>query len=552
MLDAAMKTILPLAACLGLAAGLPAQGPSAKFLFDQNLGELRAAQLPDGSYGSRLDTARVLIGMSRSPRAYAVEDGPFIRDAVLFLTGTESAFEDAWGDAAVALALECLGSERFAATIAALCRRHDIPRAVLQEIARRGVPSEPLPEDADWAQGLPLPGEEEDAVSILGGLPEQASVSQRAEAVARAALAWRRDQAVQPPGADRRRIYERGVDFLVSQRSAAGLWEFQGRPEPGISALAARALLGSERPEIRASVEPVLDWLATLQKEDGAIYDQGLPVYVTSVAVRLFVAAGRPEDRPRIERAVAWLKAVQADEGEGYSEADKFYGGIGYGSDLRPDLSNLQFAMQAMAEAGVTAEDPAFQKSLRFLQRVQNRSESNPEIWKDPQTGLRMRAGDDGGAAYYPGNSPAGVIRLADGTAIARSYGSMTYALLKCYHFAGLDAEDPRMQAAVEWIQRHWTLEVNPGFDTLKDPRAGYQGLYYYYLTLAEALGTAGIDRIRTPDGIEHDWRAELAAELAERQRRDGSWLNEGAERWMEGNPVLCTAYALNALQALR
>ena len=128
----------------------------------------------------------------------------------------------------------------------------------------------------------------------------------------------------------------------------------------------------------------------------------------------------------------------------------------------------------------------------------------------------------------------------------------MTYALLKCYIFAGLTPEDPRVEAAVQWLGHHWTLEVNPGFDTLRDSRAGFQGLYYYYLSLAEACAVAKLDILEGSDGQEHAWRTELQAQLLKLQNEDGSWVNQYAERWWEGNPVLCTAYALSALAKTR
>jgi hypothetical protein len=106
--------------------------------------------------------------------------------------------------------------------------------------------------------------------------------------------------------------------------------------------------------------------------------------------------------------------------------------------------------------------------------------------------------------------------------------------------------------AALEWIGEHWTLEVNPGFDALRDPMAGYMGLFYYYLTVAEALSVSGIDRLKTSSGKTRDWRAEMLVKLASLQLKNGSWVNERAPRWWEGNPVLCTGYALNALQQLR
>ena len=52
-------------------------------------------------------------------------------------------------------------------------------------------------------------------------------------------------------------------------------------------------------------------------------------------------------------------------------------------------------------------------------------------------------------------------------------------------------------------------------------------------------------------DGNSHDWRAELVAALAKRQQREGGWVNP-ADRFMEGDPNLVTAYALLALAHTR
>ena len=70
-----------------------------------------------------------------------------------------------------------------------------------------------------------------------------------------------------------------------------------------------------------------------------------------------------------------------------------------------------------------------------------------------------------------------------------------------------------------------------------------------HYLTIAEALSTAKLTTLNTPDGVEHDWRAELGAQLVAMQQEDGSWVNNDAPRWWEGNPILCTAYAVSALR---
>jgi len=330
------------------------------------------------------------------------------------------------------------------------------------------------------------------------------------------------------------------------------MWEMFGKPEPGISALCARALLASPNSDIQSAAVPTLDYLISLQNEDGSIHAGHLPVYVTSVAIMALTEAQRPADREAIARAANFLRIVQADSGEGYSEGDRYYGGIGYGGDLRPDLSNLQYALQALKSSGAKADDPALKRALVFLERSQNRSESNTATYKKIGSDEKVKAGNDGGATYMPGDSPAGYTTAPDGSLVARSYGSMTYALLKCYVFAGLKPADPRLAAATDWVAKHWTLEVNPGFDSLRDPRAGFQGLYYYYLSLAEALAVSGIDNLTGADRKPHNWRQELVNKLAELQNQDGSWVNQQAERWWEGNPVLCSAYALCALDAAR
>jgi squalene-hopene/tetraprenyl-beta-curcumene cyclase len=73
------------------------------------------------------------------------------------------------------------------------------------------------------------------------------------------------------------------------------------------------------------------------------------------------------------------------------------------------------------------------------------------------------------------------------------------------------------------------------------------RGLYYYYHTLAKTLDLMGVDEITTPDGVKHNWRAELVEALAKRQHPEGYWSNP-TDQWMEGDPNLVTGYALMAL----
>ena len=145
-----------------------------------------------------------------------------------------------------------------------------------------------------------------------------------------------------------------------------------------------------------------------------------------------------PAHQAARDKAKAFLLSIQNAE-----DPNRYDGGSwGYNSSQRGDLSNTQFTLEALKAAGLDENSDAFKEVVKFLSRSQNRSESSD--FPD--------AGDDGGAMYFPGQSKAGEIELPNGKKIYKSYGSMTYALLRGYLLAGLKADDPRVQAAQKWI----------------------------------------------------------------------------------------------------
>jgi hypothetical protein len=115
----------------------------------------------------------------------------------------------------------------------------------------------------------------------------------------------------------------------------------------------------------------------------------------------------------------------------------------------------------------------------------------------------------------------------------------------------------------VKWIQNNWTLAVNPGADPALGEKVQYQGLFYYYMVLAQALDLAGVQNVAVPakaagpDGkavpaSEVNWRKALRAHLEGMQGPDGTWVNGKNGRWWEDMPLLCTCYALAALERCR
>lgn len=356
----------------------------------------------------------------------------------------------------------------------------------------------------------------------------------------------------------------KGRELLLSQQAENGGWgdaEIKVPPNVGYTAMAITAVIGatpSTEVAGHAGIRKALDLIASHQKEDGSIWDNpGFVNYATSASVGALSAAKVPAFRAVQVKARDFLAQSQIAG----DEADPSYGGFPYKQDQgQPaDLSNVQFALTALADAGLPKDHPVWTRALAYLSRMQNRSESNEYVAEVEVEGEKrtVKSGDDGGAYYHPGNSKAGYVKRADGTYEPVSYGSMTYALLKCLILAGADAKDPRVIAALGWITENFTVLRNPGFEASVDAdKAGQQGYFYYVFTLARTLAqyealTKKPLLVKDAAGQAHDWRAELARAILDRQRADGWWANDVSERWEEGAPVLATSYALQALAEL-
>jgi squalene-hopene/tetraprenyl-beta-curcumene cyclase len=333
-----------------------------------------------------------------------------------------------------------------------------------------------------------------------------------------------------------KKLTERGVVFLRQRQDAKGGWSTQR--EPGITALAVTALLrsGFVAPG-EPAVTKALSYLEGFISPKGGLSEAPHANYSTAIALLAFREANTNGRYDRtIKAGQTFLKSMQWDESEGKTREDAFYGGAGYGgSNSRPDLSNTAFFIETLRETGLPADDPSLQKAIIFVSRCQNlKSEFNDQAWASKI--------NDGGFVYTAANGGQSMAGQADGGGL-RSYASMTYAGLKSMIYAGLARNDPRVKAALTYITQQYTLDENPGL--------GQAGLYYYYHTFAKTMAVLGEPAIVDAAGVSHDWRAELVAALAKRQQRDGEWVNP-ADRFMEGDPNLVTAYALLALSYTR
>jgi squalene-hopene/tetraprenyl-beta-curcumene cyclase len=326
---------------------------------------------------------------------------------------------------------------------------------------------------------------------------------------------------------------DRAIQFLLSKGQATD-GSYTKDAGPGVTAVVTAGILRHGRSADDPAVAKSLKYLEGFVQPDGGVYGKegSYKNYETSLALMCFVEANHDGRYNKlIKNADKFLKEIQWDEKLGQDKSSPSYGGAGYGRNKRPDLSNTSFFLDALKASGNGPDDEAVKKALIFVSRCQNfESEHNtlPYPTKNPDGGFYYTAAS-GGMSQAPSMPNGGL----------RSYGSMTYAGLKSMIYAGVGPDDPRVKAAIKWLQSHYDLTTNP--------EMGRSGLYYYYHTFAKALDALGKPEFVDEKGVKHDWRSDLLGELVRRQKADGSWVNED-NRWMEGDPNLVTGYVLLSL----
>ncbi|MFM1871674.1 MAG: hypothetical protein RL398_1096, partial [Planctomycetota bacterium] len=570
---------------------LPAQGEAKarktgtifKSEVDWLIGVVRDSARRSGSAGlgeTTADTAKILVAMANCHRRYHISDGPVVRPSLGELLRARAA-DGSFGDvAATAWVVEALtamdpdgyreevaqarawlakrapadGIDGFAARVQAVLGevRSDVfPEHVGRAAAGRAMFAK-LAADGAWvaAKDAPTRAEAPELLLTLVACQVANRRLDQGEQAQSAPVAWTPAQ-------------QKGFDWLMS-RQKDGVFPLkmgsQEMLDPAMTSFGLMSLQSKPKAartqQEQAVIENGLRWLLSKQNEDGTFGEQTLN-YTTCVAAGALSRWGDPAALPALQKAQRAILAFQNVEDTGYQRSDRDYGSIGYGNSQRGDLSNLQFSIEALRATGLPSDHEALQKALVFLQRTQNLKSVNDFQGKVPDPDredviLDATSGDDGGASYYPGNSNAGYIVLPNGKSVPRSYGSMTYALLKSYTLAGVKGDDVRVQAAIDWIRRNWTLAVNPGADPALGEKVQFQGLFYYYMVLAQALDAAKvktIDKVTVVDGVEKteavDWRKELRTHLESIQRPDGTWINGKNGRWMENVELLCTCYAM-------
>ena len=320
-------------------------------------------------------------------------------------------------------------------------------------------------------------------------------------------------------------------DFLKGKQGDDGSWKT--RAEPGMTALAAAALVKAGRPADDPVVAKAIEYVTKSVQKDGGVYSRGLETYTTALAIVAFKECNTDGKYDKvIEAAAKYLKGTA----KATDDKQLDFGGAGYGPGQgRPDTSNTGFFVEALIASGVSKDDPAVKNALKFLSRAQNLNDE----FNDQPFAKKVADDDVGGFVYNPSAQGDEKSPKRSATGGLRSEGGMTYAGLKSFLYAGVGKDDKRVAAAIDWVKRHYTLTENPGM--------GKAGLFYYYHTFAKAMDALGDDVFVDAKGGKHEWRKELFEQLKKTQKADGSWVNEN-KAFLEGSPELATAFAVLAL----
>lgn len=301
----------------------------------------------------------------------------------------------------------------------------------------------------------------------------------------------------------------RGIAWLVAQQAPEGAWKsttYSAYGEgPVLTAAALWALTACPEGCVpRDTVDRGVAYLRRCLTPDGKL-ESISPTYATSLAILAIVRLHGPDD-PDVQRMARWLVSVQLAEPMGWERADRAYGGWDRQGDwarkpnlAQADLSILSFAVEALAAAKVSEEDPVWDRALTFISRCQQ---------------------SDGGYLATPIPGHAWVNKAGEG----RSYGTTT-----CDGVRALSACGTPCEASGAWLDAHPATDVPVGLNA-----EWTEGLRFYH-----AYGWAAARGLRDLS-VDVSWLAPL-------QAADGSWTN--AQPLMkEDDPLIATLLAVAAL----
>jgi hypothetical protein len=303
-----------------------------------------------------------------------------------------------------------------------------------------------------------------------------------------------------PKPAEVDRSMDRGIAYLRKKQKGDGSWQ----RDVGFTGLTLYALAHAGVTVEDKAVKRGARWLvASLARPR---------TYDASLAIMALATLDRKAHAKRIARLASLLETGQCKNGQwSYRLRRGRAGG---------DNSNTQFAILALwyaRRAGATVSPETFERCRKYFEDSQN---------------------EDGGWGYSAKERK-------------KSYGSMVATGLAAIAVSRAGQEklrlsDPKLRKdsatakAVAWIEKHFAVDRNPEASfklgemqgVRKQITDSFWQLYWLW-SLERAATLAGVERFG-----EHDWYAEGARHLLDRQRDDGSWVGSEA-------PLPATTFAL-------
>jgi squalene-hopene/tetraprenyl-beta-curcumene cyclase len=349
----------------------------------------------------------------------------------------------------------------------------------------------------------------------------------------------------------------KGVAFLLSTQQDNGAWsknEF-----PALTAFPLWALTRSGADAVVAPIAKATAFVTSCVSDGGmfkgAIYvpvretkGGGLINYNTAVCMAALHATGDAQYQQIILDARAFLSRSQ------YDGKQVHHGGMGYDPPTGrsyADLSNSYIAYEAM-HLTRDIEDQRkgervsldWEAAIAFVQRCHNDPNFNDQSWASSEKS------EQGGFAYRPDEfrKNSGATTNAAGLVTFRTMPGMTYAGLLSYIYAGVERDDPRVKATINWIANNWQLERGNRNPDMQGKPEEKEGLYYMYNVITKGLSAYGQDELTLADGTKLNWREAMLEKLLALQAEDGSWSNSNGRYW-ESDKNLVTAYMLLAME---
>lgn len=328
----------------------------------------------------------------------------------------------------------------------------------------------------------------------------------------------------------------RARQWLVAQQHPAGDWS----GHPGITAACVLALLKSAPAapapdEAGAALTRARDYLREQVRADGTVPGPGGQdgdLYAASMTLIALAVQPRQPDRAAIHRLRAGLLRALQPAGPGYGSAGSDAQGFRYAQARYPDLSNTQWALEALAVSQGLAS-PADERQERAVRRAMAGAVAFIASCQVLDPAATPPNPAHGGFTYYSVADRAAATPHDHEVGRERLWGSLSYGGLKTLVYGQVPARDPRLLAAQAWAGQHFSVQENPGL--------GAGGYYYYLYLLATAHTLLGAD---LPPA---HWRRPVLTALLSRQLGGGQWTNTNP-LWLESDAALCTAYGLLAL----